>query len=189
VAVFACIILVMGMAASLWEHWARVKEPTTAIAVVGDASLDGAKVIVEGADEETQRQPKVEVALSVDHKYQQAIYRYPGRYHITVMSPIPELGKIAETDLTIDRFRGAQVDLPTTVTIICTPGDRITLANEMGGSQRFEPNDTNHYRVVLFLSPGKYHMTRTHGGAVISPDEEFVITAHTPKELTLPHIP
>lgn len=189
VAVFACILMVMGMTASLWSHWARVREPATAVAVIGDASLDGAKVIVEGVDEETQKQRPVEVTLSADHKYEQAIYRYPGRYRVTVKSPLPEQTvPIARAEMAIDRFHGAQVDLPTTVTIIGTPGDRITLSDEAGTSQTFEPNAGNRYRVMLYLGPGKYRMTRTHGGALVPPDEELVIAAHSPKEITLSHV-
>ena len=190
VAVFACIILVMLMTASLWHKWTVVKEPTTAIAVIGDGSLNGAKITVEGIDEDTQRQTPVQVTLSADHKYQQAIYRYPGRYRVTVMIPHSDHDEtIAQLDMTIDRFHGAQIDLPTTLTIIGHPGDRITLTNEAGASQTFEPNSANKYRVTGYLAPGKYKMSRTSGGAPVPPDEEITILAHTPKEITLPPVP
>jgi hypothetical protein len=188
VAVFLSILLVMGMTASLWERWTKVKEPTTAIAVYGDESLDGARIVVEGSDEETQRQPPVEVTLSAEQKFQQAIYRYPGRYHVTVSVPWPSRkDPIANADMTIDRFHGAVVDLPTTLTIDGSPGDRVTISNEFG-SQTVEPNSENHYHVVVLLGPGKYRMTRTHGGAMIMEDE-VVIEPHKPRKIALPAVP
>src|SRR5579871_2184174 len=87
VAVFACILLVMAMTASLWSHWATIKEPTTAIAIVGDASLDGTRIVVEGINDEAQREKPVEAKLTAANKYAQAIYRYPGTYRVTAYPP------------------------------------------------------------------------------------------------------
>ncbi len=187
VAVFLSILLVMGMTTSLWHHWTKVKEPTTAIAVYGDPSLDGAKIVVEGSDEETRQQPPVEVLLSAEQKFQQAIYRYPGRYHVTVSVQLPgQTVPIADAFMVIDRFHGAVVDLPTTLTIDGQPGDRVTISND-SFSQRLEPNNENHYRVMILLSPGKYRITRTQGGAMIM-DDELVIEPHKPKKIVLPHV-
>jgi len=190
VAVFACIVLVMAMTASLWHHWTKVKEPTTAIAVIGDPSLDGAQIIVNGIDDETERQTPVKVSLSSDHRFQQAIYRYPGRYEVTVLAPdrfnIQE--PIARLQTTIDRFHGVVVDLPTTLVVTANPGDRVTLTNEANNTWGFEPNKDNKYRLTIPLAPGKYKLSRTSGGAHIPPDEDLTILPHTPRELTLPPV-
>ena len=188
VAVVVTIVLVMAMLASLWQHWAKVREPTTAIAVYGDESLDGARIVVEGADEETQRERPVQVVLSADHKYQQAIYRYPGRYRVSVTLPGRKEPIAEGTPLAIDRVHGVVLDLPTTLTIDGGPGDKVTIANGTT-SQTVEFNQGNHYRVPVLLSAGKYTMTRTHGAEVVQPEEEVVILPHTPKTIKLREIP
>jgi hypothetical protein len=188
VAVFASISLVVAMTASLWRHWATVKEPTTAIAVYGDPSLDGAKITIDGTDDESQRQPRVEVTLEPEHKFQQAIYRQPGRYMVKVTVPWSwHPDPIARAELTIDRFHGAVMDLPTTLTIDGTPGDRVTISGELG-SQTVEPNSENSYHVVVLLMPGKYHLSRTHGGA-LGMEQDIVVFPHTPAQLKLPPVP
>src|SRR5579862_1827624 len=83
-AVLLCIFLVAVMTALLWLHWTRVPEPTTAIMIIGDSSLDGADILVQSPDDPATLNRRVRVTLSPDNRFQVPVYRYPGRYHVTV---------------------------------------------------------------------------------------------------------
>jgi hypothetical protein len=179
VAVAGCILLVLAMMALLWQHWSNVREPTTAILVHGDSSLDGARINVESADDPAES--KVNVTLDQDRKFQQAIFRYPGQYRVTIRYPS---GPTVSYMVTIDHRRGAVLDLPTTVTVIAQPGDKVTLINRDGASQS-ATYDSKNTKAIFLLMPGKYILQRTRGAAPLPP-EEVTIDAHVPRQIELP---
>lgn len=180
VAVAGTILLVLAMMALLWQHWSSVREPTTAIVIHGDSSLDGAQITVESNDDPAD--PKVDVTLGQDRKFDPAIFRYPGQYKVTIR--YPQKGGTASYVVTVDHRRGSIIDLPTTVTINAQPGDKVTLINSDGVSQTatFDSRDT---RATFLLMPGKYILVRTRGAAP-QPPQELVVEAHTPRQIDLP---
>jgi hypothetical protein len=179
VAVAGSILFVLAMMALLWQHWSSVREPTTAILIHGDPSLAGARISVESADDPAES--KVNVTLDEDRKFEHAIFRYPGQYKVTIRYPS---GPTVSYMVTIDNRRGAVLDLPTTVTVIAQPGDKVTLANADGASQSAS-YDSKNTKAVFLLMPGKYILQRTRGAAPLPP-EEVTIDPHAPRQIELP---
>ena len=182
VAVAGSILLVLGMMALLWQHWSSVREPTTAILVHGDPSLDGARITVESADDPAE--PRVNVTLGQERKFDPAIFRYPGQYNVTIQ--YPGSGPSVTYVVTVDHRRGAIIDLPTTVTVNAQPGDKVILTNSDGASQTASL-DSKSTRATFLLMPGRYILVRTRGAAPLPP-QELVIEPHTPRQIDLPRM-
>jgi hypothetical protein len=181
VAVGGSILLVLGMMALLWQHWSRTREPTTAILIHGDPSLDGARVTVESADEPSD--PKVSVTLGQERKFDQPIFRYPGQYKVTVRYLD---GNAVTYVVTLDHRRGAIIDLPTTVTVGAQPGDKVTLTGSDGASQS-ATFDSKNSHAAFQLMPGRYTLERTRGAAPLPP-QDLTVEPHIPQQIDLPRM-
>lgn len=181
-AVVISILLVLGMTALLWQRWISIREPTTAILVQGDPSLSGARITVESEDEPSE--PKVEVTLGQE-KRSQAIFRHPGHYRVSVSFP-NEKESFTQT-VTVYRLHGAVLELPTTLTILGQPGDKVTIANSEGSARQTFSFESSKSRATTLIWPGKYTLLRTHGAAP-QPEEQFTIEPHTPRTIELPKI-
>ena len=184
-AVGGSILLVIGMTLLLWQRWSTVREPTSAIIVAGDESTSAAKISVAALpdDDGQASSDHIETGLSKSRGYRELIYRYPGRYKVTVTVP-PASDPLMDVTVTIDRARGSVINLPTTLTILGEPGDRVNLADATGAVRTYDLNMGNHYSATASVFPGKYQMTRLHGGADVLHDE-ITVEAHTPQTIRL----
>ena len=188
VAVGTCILLVMGMTLFLWQRWSNVREPTSAIIVAGDESTAAARISVLQLPDEEGGAPgeRIDTGLSKSRGYREVIYRYPGRYKVTVTVP-PATAPLLDVTVAIDRTRGRSIDLPTLLTIVGEPGDRVSMTDVTGTTQTYDLNMGNHYRVAVSIFAGKYTLTRLHGGAQVYRDE-VTVEPHTPQTIQLPRI-
>ena len=182
-AVVLSIAFLIGMLVLLWLRWARVPEPTTAIVIYGDPSLAGAKVAVDPADEPEQHGRSIEVTLGHDDQYQIPIYRYPGRYRVSVTWQKHE---VFNGYVTIDRLRGILIDLPTIVTIVgdkSLAGARVLLSARSwttGGTL----DEQGKYLLSIPLPPGQYTLSVTRGEERLA-DDEVTVAPHTPRRVDL----
>jgi hypothetical protein len=188
IAVGASILLVIGMTLLLWQRWSNVREPTSAIIVAGDESTSTARISVLQLPDEEGAAPgeRIETGLSKTRGYREVIYRYPGRYKVTITVP-PATDPLMETIVTIDHARGSVILLPTVLTVIGEPGDRVSITDSVGTAHTYELNMDNHYRAPIHIFAGKYTLTRQHGGAPVSHDE-ITIEPQTPQTIQLPRI-
>lgn len=189
-AVVFCVLLMLGLMAFLWTRWARIQEPTTAVVVNGDPSLDGTKVAVTQLEEEgqsAQTSRPVEVALNRENGYRTAIFRYPGRYHVSVTAPKRQ-SPLWEGDVSIDRLRGWLVELPTVLTVIgdaSISGEQVTVTQSDGRMTETQMLDKqNNERARFIVIAGRYTLTVTRAGMPVSEDE-FTVEAHRPKQIDL----
>src|SRR5215218_9305685 len=70
------VISAMVMVGFIWYRWSGVREPTSAIIIEGDASLDGTTVSVTGD------RPAEHTSLNAANGYRAAILVEPGRYWV-----------------------------------------------------------------------------------------------------------
>ena len=93
------------MVAFIWYRWSGVREPTTAVIMRGDATLDGTEITVSG-------ERTVTATLDASNKYYVPILVEPGEYLV-----IAELrGKtLVRTTVQVKRFLGVEFDLSTIV--------------------------------------------------------------------------
>lgn len=93
------------MVSFIWYRWSGVREPTTAIILRGDASLDGTEVTVSG-------ERTIPATLDASNKYYAPILVEPGEY--TVVAQLR--GKtLVRTSVEVKRFLGVEFDLSTIV--------------------------------------------------------------------------
>ena len=187
VAVGASILLVAAMTLLLWQRWSTVHEPTSAIIVAGDESTAAAHIsVLQLTEDGSATGERIETGLTKAREYSEVIYRPPGRYQVTVTLP-PATEPLMQMTLTIDRARGRIIPLPTTLTIIGEPGDRINITDATGTTRVYDLTTSSHYRANISIFAGKYTLTRLHGAAAVSHDE-ITIEPHTPKTIQLPQI-
>jgi hypothetical protein len=99
------IVATVVMVASIWYRWSGVREPTTAVIMHGDASLDGTQITVSG-------ERTVTATLDASNDYHVPILVDPGEYVVTA-----ELRgqPIIRTTVEVKRFIGVEFNLPTIV--------------------------------------------------------------------------
>ena len=184
-AVGMSILLVIGMTLLLWQRWSTVREPTSAIIVAGDESTSAAKISVLQLPDDEGANPgeHIETGLSKARGYREVIYRYPGRYKVTITVP-PATDPLMDITVTIDRSRGSVISLPTVLKVIGEPGDRVNLTDSIGAMRAYDLNMDNHYTAEINVFPGKYSLARLHGGAEVSHDE-ITIEPHVPQTIRL----
>jgi hypothetical protein len=95
----------VAMVGFIWYRWSGVREPTTAIIMHGDASLDGTQITVSG-------ERAVTATLDASNNYHVPILVDPGKYDVTA-----ELrGRtIVHATAEVKRFLGVEFDLSTIV--------------------------------------------------------------------------
>jgi len=70
------------------------------------------------------------------------------------------------------------------LTIFGEPGDRVVLTDATGTARTYDLNMANHYSAAASVFPGKYTLTRLHGGANVLHDD-ITVEAHTPQTIRL----
>jgi len=175
------VVLVVAMTAVIFWHWAIGNEPTTAILVVGDSSLDGAKVVVTGSGT-----PPVTVILSSENHYRTPIFRLPGQYHVVTTWHDQTLD---ESDLVLDRYLGKEIDLPTTLTV---QGDAALDGTEVAVNDRGVPlasgtlERANDFKWSKLLMTGQYRLTARRAGERLPfVERDVVVLPHSPQTIDL----
>lgn len=181
-AVLLSLLLAAIMVASLYVHWRRVQEPSTAIVVIADPSWDGAQVIVDAVGMGS-RPHRVQVPLDIHNGYQTPVFELPGRYDVKVM--LHDRQEWAQT-LEIDRFRGVRIDLPTFVEVIgdsTLDGGQVLISSKDNSSSGTLSAD-NKFRLVVPLYAGDYSLEVTRDGQVLD-HSEFTVAPHASRQVDL----
>ncbi|HXE54400.1 MAG TPA: hypothetical protein VN541_15365 [Tepidisphaeraceae bacterium] len=186
VAVVACVLLMLALITVMWRQWTRVQEPTTAIVVNADPSLEGTKIVVTPLENESPAKP-VEVTLSRENGYRTAIYRYAGRYHVMITVPGSK-SPLLDRDVIIDRINGVIIDLPTTVTVIgdgSLADDQVTVTSDdkkMTATRTFTRDNNDRVRFILMTA--HYTLSVSRQGDVLFSDS-LDVQQHTPQQVDL----
>jgi hypothetical protein len=181
-AVALSVLLAAAMVASLYIHWRRVQEPSTAIFIIADPTWSGAKIIVTPVGDDSPAR-RIQVTLDERNQYKSPIYELPGRYEVKVMlHDHPQWERMVE----IARFRGVQIDLPSFVEVI---GDRSLDGDQVLISGPDVPvsgilGEGNNFRLVLPLYGGDYSLEVTREGKVVD-HAEFTVIPHAARQIDL----
>jgi hypothetical protein len=169
VRVMTAVIIALVLAAMTTIFWRSfiLHEPSSAVIVVGDQTLDGAEIVVHGGTHD------LIASLDADNGFSTPILLDPGRYSMEVT-----LGNhvIMKTDFTVDRLRGMQYTLPCAVPIIGVSGSgdtEVVVEGETDSKKavKLDPitlDADDHFRESIFLSAGAYRATASQKGRVIS---------------------
>ena len=182
VAVGLSILLAASMVASLYIHWRRVQEPSTAILVVADPTWNGAKVIVTPAGDESPAH-RVQVTLDEHNQFQTPVYEFPGRYEVRVML---HDRKEWAGPVEVDRSRMIRIDLPTFVEVIgdaSLDGGQV-LVSGSEGSISGDLSQSNKFHLVIPVFGGDYSLEVTRDGKILD-HSEFTVTPHAARQIDL----
>jgi len=196
----ALIILGLVMAASIYWRWLTVHEPSSAVLVTGDRSLDGAIITVVDRNDESKSWYS---ELSHYNLWQSPLLLDPGRYSISIVHrgreilhedfQLPELHGFEER-FTRHPLTGLQYDLPSLVTIVgdvSTADARIELVTNTPGSN-FPPRPivltgAEDYRTAIYLTSGQYTIlvrSNVNPGRVIT-QQAFDVDHTAPVQIDL----
>jgi hypothetical protein len=96
------VISAMVMVGFIWYRWSGVREPTSAVIIDGDASLDGTTITVEG-DGGPER-----TALNAANGYRAAVLVEPGQYRVEAKR---EGVVLLRRQVEVQRFQAVQFNL------------------------------------------------------------------------------
>jgi hypothetical protein len=157
-------IAVPLMIAAICWRWATVHEPTAAVVIAGDPSLEGATIVVSG------RRHEWTVGLDPNNAWQTPVLLDPGEYHIAATHH----GRIILNEaFRLDRLRGIRFDLPSMVLIVggnILADAKIEIVRESGRPEEFAPTEVklsslDHYKTPIYLFPGTYRAIARRVGA------------------------
>lgn len=175
------VLMVVAMSGIVFWRWATGHEPTTAILVTGDPSLDGTVVEVTGFGV-----PPVTVTLSADNNYRTPIFRLPGNYHVVATWHGQTL---IEKDLVIDRYVGKAIELPTMVTVqgdASMEGAEVTLSERGAGVGSGFLEKPGGYKWAILVPGGEYRLTvRRAGQTAPFLQRDLIVYPHTPQTVDL----
>lgn len=182
-AVGLSILLAAALIASLYVHWHRLREPTTAVVIIGDTSWKGTEIVVTPVGAANPEGRRVQVVLDERNSYQTPVFELPGRYQVTATLHERTL---AEYTVDLDRSHYVQIDLPTPVEVIGDPsldGGRVLLSSrEQTYSGAFTAADR--HRVTFLVQGGEFSLEVSRDGQVID-HAEFAVTSHVPRQVDL----
>lgn len=150
-------VMVPIMIGGICWRWATVHGPTTAIVVRGDASVEGAKIVVTGNGK------KWTAEVRRENDWQVPILLDPGAYQITVRHHNRDIIYPPQPFL-LDNLHGLSIDLPSMVWILSSPqlaDAKIEIARLSTGPEAFTPIEVpvtsrDHYRTPRYLPAGTY---------------------------------
>jgi hypothetical protein len=154
----ALLIIVPAMVIHIGFRWASVREPTTALLLSGDGSLDGASIVVTPI---SIYGPVLKTSLAQADGWQAPVLLEPGRYHVTVS----HMGRtILDDDCEPNRMMGVRFELPSAVLIkgnLDLAGAKIQIQRRSDGSNAYDGGEikltsSNRYRVQIHLRAGDY---------------------------------
>src|SRR5690242_13418738 len=99
-------VLVLAMVAIIYWRDLTIREPSSAVILLGDQTLDGAKIDVWGEN------GRWEAVVSQDTSYQTPVLLEPGQYNVRVTH---KGHVILETSFSVERFRAMQYMLRSAV--------------------------------------------------------------------------
>ena len=176
---FVIIAVVVAMMSLIYARWATVREPSSAVVILGDQTHDGAKIEVKGIHKKTWH-----AVLNEENRYETPILLDPGHYTIKVTHKNDVL---LDTDFIVESLRGCQYILSPAVEIVGPPAATrdVQLTLDMENPQ---PNQVAHQELTLslaqgyhktaYLAPGDYRATASQDGRVISRDVFKVQMGH-----------
>jgi len=174
-------VLVLAMVAIIYWRDLTIREPSSAVIVLGDQTLDGAKIDVWGEN------GRWEAVVSQDTSYQTPVLLEPGQYNVRVTH---KGHVILETSFSVERFRAMQYMLRSAVPIIAAPVAGETQVQVEGQTidgheLKLDPivlNAVDHFHAIAYLPPGEFRATATRGGKIVG-FQSFNIQRGKPVEL------
>jgi len=172
-------VLTLGMVSLIFFRSQSIIEPTCAVVVIGDSSLDGATASVRSYNREIAA-----TTLSEENQYTSPILLQPGVYElkVTIHGQVLLMDKFG-----VEGLRYATFSLPTAVVV---EGDASMAGAvvELSGPERTSSftvlGTDNSYTALSYHYPGEYHLTVTRGGRTIR-DEPLIVAAHKPRRILL----
>lgn len=162
--VVAVVLIVVTL---VYYRSITIHEPTTAVVVTGDRSLDGAKIVVA---EQGPKRRSWTVLLTHDNNWKTPVLLDPGEYHINITHAGND---VFAADFTLDPMQGWNIPLPSAVRVVGSEaiGDAVVtlidLSPDTTPSSKPAPitlNQKNAFHATAYVTPGTYHVTATHDG-------------------------
>jgi hypothetical protein len=168
------IAVVVAMLALIYVKWATIREPSSAVVVIGDQTHDGARIEVSGYSHTWT------AVLDEDNHYGTPVLLDPGRYTIKVTH---KNNVLLSTDFVVDSLRGCQYILSPAVEIVGPPSAtrdvQLTLECDQPASrQQLTLPAAKGFHQTAYLAPGEYRATASDNGQVISRDVFTVQMSH-----------
>jgi len=181
---FVIIAVVVAMMALIYARWATIREPSSAVVILGDQTHNGATIEVKRGKNTWS------AVLNDDNHFETPILLDPGRYVIKVTH---KNNVLVSDDFIVESLRGCQYVLPPAVEIIGPPAAtrdvQVTLEKENpspheNSNQELTLSLAQGYHKTAYLSPGEYRATASQDGRVISRDV-FTVQRYHPLTVKL----
>jgi hypothetical protein len=155
VATAVLAVAVPCMIAAICWRWATVHEPSAAVVVGGDPSLEGATIVVSSGHNEWT------VGLDAANSWQTPVLLDPGAYHITATH---HGRNILDESFQLGRLKCIRFDLPSMVQLVggnTLADSKIEIVRESASTEQFAPIEVkltslSHYKKPIYLFPGTY---------------------------------
>ena len=177
------IALVVAMMALIYAKSSKIREPSTALVILGDQTHDGAKVEVKGYGQ------TFTAILTEDNRYATPVLLEPGQYTVKITHKNHVL---LDSSFVVENSQGRQYTLPPAVEIIAPPSathDVHLMLEGLGeDNSKFHEDLTlsaaRGFQDTAYLSPGEYRATTNENGHVIARDM-FTVQRYHPLTLKL----
>jgi hypothetical protein len=174
-------VLVLAMMSMIYWRDLTIREPSSAVILLADQTLDGAKIDVWGES------GRWEAVISQDTSYQTPVLLEPGQYTVRVTH---KNHVILQRPFTVERFRAMQYLLRSAVSIVGAPSLEETQVLIDGQTTddhevKLDPvvlNVADHFRQIVYLAPGEYRATANRGGKMVG-FQSFRVERGKPVEL------
>jgi hypothetical protein len=171
--------LVLGMVSLVFYRSQSIVEPTAAVIVNGDPSLDGAEIRVTDGDKLVAK-----VALNAANQFQTPVLLQPGWYQLRV-----SLGDktLLSKQFSAEKMHYVTFDLPTALVV---QGDATMAGAVVQIFSDQEPTSSSvldlddGYSAISYHIPGKVHIVVAHDGRVIR-DQILTLAIHKPRRISL----
>ena len=175
--------ITLMMVSLIYWRWATVREPSTAVVIAGDSSLEGAQVTVVG--EGRQLPP---ITLGPDNNFVTPVLLDEGQYTAQVTH---DQHRILDEPFVVHRFTGVRFELPSAVPVmgVATGGPlEVQVDSETGARAQVTLNDGDKYHATLYLQPGAYRTTVLRQNRIIA-RQDFVLTRGKPTTIDVRNAP
>jgi len=171
------VIVVLVMSLAIFKRWLTVREPTSAIVVQGDKTVDGTQIVVSNHDQSWK------ATLSAENNYLTPVLLEPGEYHVKVTWRNHVL---IEQPFSVEHLQMVRYELPSVVQVTGPQSGEVDVKidGEHGHAAAVALNGANHYHATTYLTPGSYHAVATDRGRFVG-SEEFVVERTKPTTLRL----
>lgn len=163
------VAVVIAMVALIYRQSTLVREPTSAVVIEGDPTLDGAKITVTGYGHEWK------ALLGPENNYITPVLLEPGHYSITITHHKKTL---VHEDFEILGLHGRRYELPSAVSIVAPQANnrelRVTIVAEHGEHnpvREITLNADNRYQDIVYLPVDNYHATAYDQARIVYRDD------------------